>query len=144
MTDADTRAKRIRYDPHPGLVALGTRVEIELVNQAGEAERLIFDIVPDRAADFAAGFLGAGTLLARAIMGRPVGSVIPYAAGDAMEVHILSVALSEREADDRASASRRAAIQEAVSRSNQEEMVRLALTVDVKWGDYDPEGIAPE
>jgi hypothetical protein len=118
-------------------------VEVELVDQAGRGERLTFDIVPDRAADFAAGFLGAGTLLAQAIMGRPVGSVVTYPVGDMTEVRILSVARSRRVADEDASAARQAAIQEAVDRSNLEEMVRLALTVDVKWGDYDPEGIAP-
>ena len=63
-----------RYDPHPGLVALGTRVEVEMVSELGDSERLTFDIVPDRAADFTAGFLGAGTPLAQAIMGRPAGS----------------------------------------------------------------------
>lgn len=133
-----------RYDPHPGLVALGTRVEVELVDEAGQGEVLAFDVVPDRAADFTTGFLGAGTRLAQAIMGRPAGSVVPYAAGDMAEARILSVARSQRAADEEASAARQAAIQEAVARSNLEEMVRLALTVDVKWGDYDPEGIAPD
>jgi hypothetical protein len=133
-----------RYDPYPGLVALGTCVEVELVDQAGDSERLIFDIVPDRAADFAAGFLGAGTRLAQAIVGRPAGAVVPYDVGDMTEVRILSVARSRRVADEDASATRQAAIREAVDRSNLEEMVRLALTVDVKWGDYDPEGIAPD
>lgn len=142
--DPPTGKPRTRYDPHPGLVALGTRVEVELVDEAGQGEVLAFDIVPDRAADFAAGFLGAGTPLAQAIMGRPAGSVVPYAVGDMAEARILSVVLSQRTADEEASSARQAAIQEAVDRSNLEEMVRLALTVDVKWGDYDPEGIAPD
>ncbi len=29
-----------RYDPYPGLVALGACVEVELVDQAGDSERL--------------------------------------------------------------------------------------------------------
>ena len=133
-----------RYDPYPGLVALGTCVEVELVDQAGDGERLTFDIVPDRAADFAAGFLGAGTLLARAIMGRPVGCVVPYRVGDLAEVRILAVALSERRAAEDAAEIRQALTQEAVERAKLDEMVQLALTVNVKWGDYDPEGIIPK
>ena len=71
-----------------------------MVSELGDSERLTFDIVPDRAADFTAGFLGAGTPLAQAIMGRPAGSVVPYRVGDMAEVHILAVALSERRAAD--------------------------------------------
>ena len=133
-----------RYDPHPGLVALGTRVEVEMVSELGDSERLTFDIVPDRAADFTAGFLGAGTPLAQAIMGRPAGSVVPYRVGDLTEVHILAVALSERHAAGDAAEARQALTQEAVERAKLDEMVQLALTVNVKWGDYDPEGIVPK
>jgi hypothetical protein len=133
-----------RYDPHPGLIALGTRVDVEMVSELGDSERLTFDIVPDRAADFAAGFLGAGTPLAQAIMGRPAGSVVPYRVGDMAEVHILAVALSERLAAGDAAEARQALTQGAVERAKLDEMVQLALTVNVKWGDYDPEGIIPK
>ena len=133
-----------RYDLYPGLVAHGTCVEVELVDQAGDSERLIFDIVPDRAADFASGFLGASTPLAQAIMGHPAGSVVPYRVSDMVEVHILAVALSERRAAEDAAETRQALTQEAVERAKLDEMVQLALTVNVKWGDYDPEGIVPK
>jgi hypothetical protein len=132
-----------RYDPHPGLVALGTRVEVEMVSELGDSERMTFDIVPDRAADFTAGFLGAGTPLAQAIMGRPAGSVVPYRVGDMAEVRILAVALSERLADADAAEARNAATQEAVERAKTDESVQLALTVNVKWGGYDPEPLEP-
>jgi len=134
----------LRYDPHPGLVALGTRVEVEMVSELGDNERLTFDIVPDSAADFTAGFLGTGTPLAQAIMGRPAGSIVPYRVGDMAEVHILAVALSERRAADDAAEARQALTQEAVERAKLDEMVQLALTVNVKWGDYDPDGILPK
>ena len=133
-----------QYDPYPGLVSLGSCVEVELVDQAGVSERLTFDIVPDSAADFTAGFLGAGTPLAQAIMGRPAGSVVPYRVGDMAEVHIRAVALSERRAADDAAEARQVLTQEAVERAKLDEMVQLALTVNVKWGDYDPEGIVPK
>ena len=45
-----------QYDPPPGIVALGTEVEVELISRDGDAERLTFDIVPEQAADFDAGF----------------------------------------------------------------------------------------
>ncbi len=133
-----------RYDPPPGLVAVGTRVEIELISETGEAERLACDIVPDAAADFAAGFLGAGTPLAKAIMGRPVGATVPYAQADIVEVHIVSVTHSRRSAEEDAAAARHAATEEAVLRAKTDELVQLALTVNVKWGDYDPGPLVSE
>jgi hypothetical protein len=42
-----------------------------------------------------------------------------------------------------AAANRAAVIQEAVERSEALDMARLALTVDVKWGAYDPDGVLP-
>jgi hypothetical protein len=128
-----------KYDPHPGLVALGTRVEVELLTAEGDSEQLAFDIVPDDAANFAAGFLGASTPLARAIMGRPAGSRVRYTAGDIVEARILTVAASERLADEDAAAGRDAATRDAVNRAEAEDTIRLALTFSSKWGDYDPE-----
>jgi len=132
-----------KYDPPPGIVALGTHVEVELSTVEGDVERLAFDIVPDAAADFAAGFLGASTPLARAILGRPTGKVVPYVAGDIVRATILSVRLSERAADADASAAREAATREAVERAKTEDTIRLALTFSSKWGDYDPTPLEP-
>jgi hypothetical protein len=125
------------------MVRVGTRVAVELIDDAGGAERLAFDIVSERAADFSAGFLGAGTPLAQAILGRTAGSVVPYSLADVVAVHILSVEPSARAPEPGAAEARDAALREAVDKSNLEDAVRLALTVDVKWGDYDPEGIEP-
>lgn len=138
------RSETPRYDPPPGLVALGTHVEIALISEAGDEERLTFDIVPDRAADFAAGFLGAGTPLAQAIMGQPLGAVLPYRRADSTEVRILSVTRSQRDSDESAAEGRDAATQEAVERAKTDEMVQLALTVNSKWGGYDPEPLEPQ
>jgi Transcription elongation factor, GreA/GreB, C-term len=125
------------------VVRIGTRVEVELVNDSGGAEPLAFDIVPESAADFSAGFLGAGTPLAQAILGERVGRVLSYKLADVMAVRILSVKPSERAPEAGAAEAREAVLREAVNKSNLEDAVRLALTVDVKWGDYDPEGIEP-
>jgi hypothetical protein len=45
--------------------------------------------------------------------------------------------------DTGAAAVRQAVIQQAVERSEALDIARLALTVDVKWGSYDPDGILP-
>jgi len=123
-------------------VALGAHVEVELMAESGENERLAFDIVPDAEADFDAGYLGAGTPLARAIMGRRAESVVSYQVGDIAQVKILAVGASSRAPADVVAADRQAVIQKAISKSDLADAVRFALTVDQKWGDTDPEGIA--
>jgi hypothetical protein len=124
-------------------VHVGTRVEVELIDSAGGAERLAFDVVPESAADFSAEFLGAGTPLAQAILGEMAGTTVPYKIADIVAVRILSVEASRRVPDSGAAEARQALLREAVDKSNLEDAVRLALTVDVKWGDYDPEGLEP-
>jgi hypothetical protein len=126
----------------PHAAAIGSHVEVELIEASGSRERLAFDIVPDSQADFSAGFLGASTPLARAVLGQSAGSTVPYPVEEIREVHILSVAPSERIAHDDVTADRQAVIRKAVAKSDLENAVRFALTVDVKWGDTDPEGIA--
>jgi hypothetical protein len=115
-------------------------VEVELVSQNGACERLAFDIVPEDKADFSAGFLSAGTPMADAILGRRAGSVIPYRVGDLREVRILSVAPATR-APEGESAGREAILRKAISQSELTEAARFSLTVDLKWGGTDPQGI---
>jgi hypothetical protein len=45
--------------------------------------------------------------------------------------------------DTGVAANRQAVIQQAVERSEALDMARLALTVDVKWASYDPDGVLP-
>ena len=125
-------------------VALGASVEIEMSDEAGASERLTLVVVPDKEADFAAGFLGGGTPLAQALLGQPLGCVVPYKQGDIREVRILSVTPGARVPKTGADASRQAVIQKALDKADLEDALRLALTVDVKWGEYDPEALAPE
>jgi hypothetical protein len=131
-------------DDAPGEVAVGMHVEVELVGESGEGERLALDIVPDDEADFSSGFLGISTPLSRAMLGRRAGSVVPYQAGDIREVRILSVAASARPPAEDVAATRQAILQKAVTKSDMADTVRFALSVDTKWGGYDPSGIAPE
>ncbi len=131
-------------DDAPAEVALGMHVEVELVGESDEKERLALDIVPDAEADFSAGFHGISTPLSRPMLGRQAGSVLPYRAGDIREVRILSVAASARPSSEDVAASREAILQKAVTKSDMADTVRYALSVDTKWGGYDPSGIAPE
>jgi hypothetical protein len=112
---------------------------LETIDEQGRREQMILDVVPNAAADFAAGFLGDGTPLAQSILGRPAGATVLYRMADIVEVRILDIAPSERAPTQDAAATRDAATQGAIERSNREDLVRLALTVDVKWGEYDPE-----
>ena len=60
---------------------------------------------------------------------------------DIVEVRILSVTPAASLPPGDTAASRQAVIDEAVAKSNRADMLQLALTVDVKWGDYDPDGL---
>jgi hypothetical protein len=119
-------------------VARGTHVEVELLTVSGKREALGLDIVADQDADFSLGFLGMGTPLAQAILGHYAGSRVPYQKADFVEVRILAVTPSQATPSGDAALNRQAVIDEAVSKSNLADTVRLALAVDVKWGGYDP------
>ncbi len=125
-------------------VSLGSSVEIEMIDESGAGERLALVVVPDKEADFAAGFLGAGTPLAKALLGQRLGSVVAYKQGDIREVRILSVTPGARVPRTGADASRQAVIEKALDKADLEDALRLALTVDVKWGEYDPEALVPK
>jgi hypothetical protein len=124
----------------PLRVGLGTHAEVELVDEAGDAERLAFDIVPDAQADFAHGFLGIGTLLAQAILGQTAGSAVPYRVGDMAQARILSVTLDVSAPSTDVEAKRQAVLRQALAQAEQVSDMAFALAVGSKWGDYDPGG----
>ncbi|MFN2228116.1 MAG: hypothetical protein ACK2UY_17465 [Anaerolineae bacterium] len=136
LLEEERRAEAAR----PPVVSLGARVQVELVDEGGGVEALDLVLVPDADADLARGFLGQGTPLGRAIAGHEAGSELPYRQGDIVAVRILAV-VPDDVPDTGAAAKRQAALQQAVERSDAVDMARLALTVDVKWGSYDPDGV---
>ncbi|HSR35513.1 MAG TPA: hypothetical protein VLY63_33505 [Anaerolineae bacterium] len=138
LLEEERRAEAAR----PPVVTLGSRVQVELVDELGGVEALDLVLVPDADADLARGYLGQGTPLGRAIAGQQAGSSLPYKQSDIVAVRVLSV-VPDQVPDTGAAANREAIIQQAVERSDALDMVRLALTVDVKWGSYDPDGILP-
>jgi hypothetical protein len=123
----------------PGVVTAGMRVEVELISQDGEAERLAFTLVPDEQADFAAGFVGVGTPLAQAILGHAPGSEVPYIVADMRAVRILAAAPSGEMPTEDVAARREAVVREAVNQSNLINALMVATSVNNKWGDYDVE-----
>lgn len=125
------------------VVTKGMRVEVELVSQDGEADRLAFTLVSDEQADFAAGFLGEGTPLAQTILGQAVGSELPYTVADMRSVRILSAEESGETPSEDVAARREAVVREAVNKSNLINALMVATSVNNKWGDYDLEGLDP-
>lgn len=122
----------------PLTVALGTHVEVELIDETGMSESLAFDLVPDEQADFANGFLGAGTPLAHAIWGKGAGEVVAYRLGDVVSVRVVQVTTAERTPAEDVAAKRQAVIDQAVAESERISDMVFALAVGSKWGDYDP------
>ena len=123
---------------NPVLVALGTHVEVELIDETGESEHLAFDLVPDEQADFANGFLGAGTPLAQALWGKRAGESAPYRRGGVTTVRVVNVMAAARVQAEDVAAKRQAVIQQAVAESERISDMVFALAVGSKWGDYDP------
>jgi hypothetical protein len=119
------------------VVALHTQVEIELVSRLGETERLAFEIVPDKEADFYSGFLSQDTPMARAILGRPAGSAVPYTVGDGREIRILSIGPASGANPAEAADKRRAAVEEAKRQAERTNAIIFASSVEGKWGEYD-------
>ncbi len=138
MADQPKTPRAAAPDLPPMGVTLGTYVEVELLGEAGAPERLAFDVVADQHADLSAGFLGIGTPMGQAIVGRTAGDTVPYRLADVASVRIIRVAASRRAPDVDLAHARQAAAREAVARHDREEMTRLSLTFDSKWGQWDP------
>jgi hypothetical protein len=115
-------------------------VEVEITYEEG-SERLKFVIVPDDQADFEAGFLGEGTPLAKAIMGKESGSLIPYHHGDARTVKVLSISETERKPPEDIAARRQELVQQALEQSERTSAMMFASSFSGKWGDYDPNAV---
>jgi hypothetical protein len=120
---------------------LGCLVEIELLSHSGERERLEFDLVPDGQADYQAGFLGASTPLAQAILGERIGVAIPYFTDELMAIEIHAIRESTRAPNKDAASQREAALQDAKDQIEFTNAVLFAASVDTKWGEYDADGL---
>jgi hypothetical protein len=123
--------------------SLGMHVIIDLILQEG-IDRLEFDIVEDNQADFSHGFLGVGTPLAQAILGRAAHSIIPYKVNDGREVRIISVTPSQKVPPGDGQARHAEVIRKAVELSDRTNAMIFASSFSGKWGDYDPKAFTDE
>ncbi len=125
-------------EANAGVVALGAQVEVELVEANGASERLRFVLVRDAAADFANGLLGENTPLAKAVLGRQAGSVVPYKMGGMKEARVLAVSSTDTETADLS--ARRVATREKMIRDAEATNTFIFSTASgSKWGAYDPD-----
>ncbi len=131
-------------EPAKPSVALGTHVQIALTSAQSEPEMLDLDVVLDAQADFAHGFLGASTPLARAIMGHAEGEIVRYRAEGVTAVQIVKVTPSATTSAANRQVERQAVIDKAVAQSEILNDAAFALAAGSKWGDYDPAAKATE
>jgi len=122
-------------------VKVGTHVIIELIDHAGQRERLELDVVADTAADFNAGLLGIGTPLGKALIGCRAGSTAPYARGDLREVAIFQVTPTVIPIPTDAAERRQAALDKATLEVAKTNAQTFASTFEGKWGGYNPDGM---
>lgn len=128
----------------PEEIAIGCRVEVRLKDRGDKEEQLTFVIVPAEAADFAKGYLGENTPLARALLGETAGAIIPYLKDDIYSIEVLSVTKSDVNPPTDA-AEKRAASLRKTTRQVQDTSARIfASSFSGKWGDYDPDSIPDE
>lgn len=127
----------------PYRVDLGMHVVVEFELADGR-EELSFDLAPDEQADFARGFLGMGTPLAQAILGKTAGETVPYTVDDVRRVRILSVAPSNAAPPADVQARREETIRKAIDQSDRTNAMLFASSFSGKWGDYDPTGFELE
>lgn len=123
------------------LITIGCHVEVELIDRGGKTDRLGVDIVPDEVADFAHGFLGASTPLAKILAGEKEGTVIPYLKDDIYAIKILSVTASTRKPIEDAVKKRQEKMKRTMQEVEHTNAVVFASSFSGKWGDYDPDSI---
>lgn len=122
----------------PLKVWTGRHVEIELVTESGETERMSLDVVADSAADFARGFLGEGTPLGKALLGKQAGDTITYRAGDIVEARLLAVSDTLSAPPEDLTERRAEVTRKALEQSDNTSLLIYASAMNSKWGDYDP------
>jgi hypothetical protein len=126
-------------DEELDLVEFGAWVEVELIDQTGHDEAMSFVIVGAEAADLDAGLLSEGTPLAKAILGRAVGSSAPYRLGDIERVRIVRARRMAGAPLEDTAARRQAILEKARADAERTNAEMFASSYSGKWGDYHPE-----
>ena len=122
-------------------IGLGTHVEIDLIDERGNAERMAFDLVPAKQADMGRGLLSADAPLGKALRGKFVGALVPYVMGDIRQIRIVSVGPGQSSQTADAEARRAAVLKKALDDAERTNAQIFAASYSGKWGDYDPDGV---
>ena len=129
-------------DPRPLRVDVGMFVEIDFIDVGEQHEGLSFQLVPDAQADFKNGFLGEGTPLARAILGRMAGERVDYEADEIVAVEIRSIHPGQAgQMRPNTAAQRQESVRRAAEQADLTSTILFASSFNGKWGDYDPSGL---
>ena len=127
-----------------GKITVGCEVEIELVDRAGNKERLKFVIVEDKAADFKQGYLSINTPISRALLGEKAGVILPYLKDDILSIEILTVTEPINKPPEDAAEKREALMKKTMREVQDANAIVFASSFSGKWGDYDPDSIPKE
>lgn len=123
--------------PTSQAITVNCRVQLELVDLAGQAERAEFVLVPSKQADLKSGLLDENTPLGRLLLGHHAGEVLPFQVGDLAKVRILVVQAGEKAVPSDAAAKRRQAVQKAEAQSEITSQMIFSTASGSKWGNYD-------
>jgi hypothetical protein len=131
----------MRMEPQADVITVGCQVEVDLLDRAGHRERLRVVIVTDESADFAQGYLGENTALAKALIGERMGTTIPYLKDDILGIEILTVTKPKDEPPLDVAEKRRALMNKTKQEVEDTNAIVFASSFSGKWGDYDPDSI---
>jgi hypothetical protein len=123
-------------------VGQDSHVEVELIDDQNNSERMEFDLVAENAADFASGRIGVNTPLGKAIRGKFVGNVVDYVKGDIRKVRILQATPLQAKVPEDANARRQAILDEARRKAERTNTEMFASSYSGKWGDYNTDGVS--
>lgn len=116
---------------------LGAYVEVELIDEQGQRERMGFDIVRAEHADWDRGRLGVQTPLAKAIIGKQTGALVNYRMGDIRQVQIVAIRPSQQATLENTEEQRQAQLQKALDAVERTNAEVFAASYTGKWGDYE-------
>jgi hypothetical protein len=131
-------------DAQTEIISTGSQVELNLINRAGNKDRLKVVIVTDDAADFTHGLLSENTPIAKALLGERAGNTIPYLKGDILAIEILSVSKPAQMPTEEAAEKRKEQMKQAMREVEDTNAIVFASSFSGKWGDYDPDSIPKE
>ena len=119
------------------VIVRGTRVRLELVDQAGTIEAVEYTLVASQQADLRSSLLDEAAPLGQVLLGHRAGEIVPYALGDLKEVRILEVHPGQAGGSRQAAEKRRAAVRKAAAQSEITNQMIFATASGSKWGDYE-------